>query len=106
MPNTCSAPGCKACYKPSRKKSKNEDINSNDNNQNADLTHCSDSDKVALFVFPLHDSEPDRRARWIARVPCSDWNPSQNANIFLCEKHFCASDIIVSSMDSNTTRRN
>ena len=62
MPNTCSAPGCKAGYKPSRKKSKNEDIN-NYNNQNADLTSCSDSGKVALFGFPLHDSEPDRRAR-------------------------------------------
>ena len=42
---------------------------------------------------------------WIARVPRENWNPKENANIFLCERHFMPSDIINGSMDSNSRRK-
>ena len=64
----CVAPGCRTGYS-------KEDAN----NVN-----------VSLFKFPDKERSPERRKRWIARVPRKDWSPSENSR--LCEKHFLPQD--------------
>ena len=62
------------------------------------------SEKKALFGFPKHDVDPEKRARWIARVPRKKWNPSEKSDLFLCENHFLSRDIITTSTDTNIRR--
>ena len=38
---------------------------------------------VSIFKFPDHDKEPQKRAIWIARVPCKDCHPDKNANLYI-----------------------
>ena len=102
MPNSCRAPGCKAGYKP-RKKKRKKDIDSSDSE--TDTATVAGGEKITLFSFPSHKSEPERRARWIARVPGDDWHPKEDENIFLCEKHFMPNDILDESTDSNSRRK-
>ena len=97
MPNSCRAPGCKAGYKP-RKKKRKKDIDSSDSE--TDTAAVAGGEKITLFSFPSHKSEPERRARWIARVPRDDWHPKEDESIFLCEKHYMPNDIIDESTDS------
>ena len=61
--------------------------------------------KISTFGFPKHKTEPERRASWIARVPRENWHPKDDAKIFLCEKHFLPTDIIVTSSDTNSRRK-
>ena len=105
MPNTCSAPGCKAGYKPSKKRKKTDGPDDAVDDANNPSGDDDAEEKISLFSFPSHDSAPERRARWISRVPRDEWHPGEKAKIFLCEKHFHASDIITDSIDSNSRRK-
>ena len=91
MPNSCRAPGCNVGYKPRKKKQKKNDAELDE--------EIADTEKYALFKFPTHEDDPERRARWIAQVPGDNWKPKDAAEIFLCEKHVMPSDIIEESMD-------
>ena len=78
MPNCYCSPGCKVGYKPQKKKLKKDD------------KEVATDESHALFRFL-----PERRAKWVARVPRDNWNPNDNTNLFLCDKHFMPSDILI-----------
>ena len=41
--------------------------------------------KESVFKF---FNDPEKRGRWIARVPREDWHANENYKIYLCGKHF------------------
>ena len=84
MVNTCCAPKCKSGYATENKK---------------------DTEKLALFKFPGHEKEPQRRAEWISKVPRTCWKPREDANIYICELHFQEKDFIQNSVDTNNRRK-
>ena len=85
MVNVCCVPGCKSGYASERKK--------------------EDAKTFALFKFPGHDKEPQRRAEWVSLVPRKCWKPNVTTNIYICELHFEEKDFIKSSTDTNERRK-
>ena len=96
MPNTCRAPNCNTGYRPRKKQRKENDDADGDP---ADEIPVTDEKKFALFKFPAHKDDPEKRAKWIARVPRDEWKPAHDTDLFLCEKHFLASDIVEETID-------
>ena len=97
MPNRCRAPNCNTGYRPRKKQRKENDDTDGDP---ADEIPVTDEKKFALFKFPAHKDDPEKRAKWIARVPRDEWKPAHDTDLFLCEKHFLASDIVEESMET------
>ena len=60
MTNSCCAPNCWEGYKPKKKKH-------NENSEGTETSKVS-TKKFTLFSFPKHDTEPEKRAQWIARI--------------------------------------
>ena len=96
MTNSCCAPNCREGYNPKKKK----------RNESSETTVTSElTKKVTLFSFPKHDTEPEKRAQWIARVPLKNWNPKTSAKIYICERHFQPHHIISERSDTNKRRK-
>ena len=116
MPNVCNAPGCRTGYQKRKKKKKKENEECSEPEDGTSCTEgeipCAEEEipgtkeaSIAVFKFPSHDEEPERRAQWIARVPRDYWKPDATAKIFLCEKHFMPDDIVEESQDTNPRRK-
>ena len=104
MPNTCAAPGCRTGYKP-KKRRKTSLPDSEKDEEEAQENDDSETEKLSIFIFPSHEKEPERRKTWIAKVPRKDWKPRETDKIYLCEKHFMPTDIIIESTDTNNRRK-
>ena len=88
MVNKCQAPECNYNYESERKKRKSQ----------------PKWERISIFEFPKHKDDPERRRKWISRVP-RVWNPKDDQSLFICEKHFRPEDIIRESTDTNSRRK-
>ena len=57
MVNKCVAPNCDCKYESEKKKR---------------ALNCN-NETIGIFEFPKHVVDPEKRSRWIARVPRENW---------------------------------
>ena len=110
-------PGCSTGYKPKKPKKENlvnaecaknpenDGVPNDDNEKENEQKPEEEQEKYALFGFPKHDTEPELRARWIARVPRCDkkWlqikSNHQEKSCFVARDIFC---LLISSLKVQT----
>ena len=89
MVNKCIARNCHYNYDSERKRRKLR----------------TEYEKISIFAYPKHEENPEKRAKWIAKVPRENWHPKNESKLFICEKDFQESDIVATSTDSNNRRK-
>ena len=89
MVNKCIALNCDYNYDSERKRRK----------------LLTEYEKISIFAFPKHKENPEKRVKWIAKVPRENWHPKNESKLFICEKHFQENDIVATSTDSNNRHK-